>query len=75
VVVPGEDQVDAGLPEVAVEQQIRVRDDDGVRRRVRGHRSDMVMGFGMSARTVNLQLGIELADEIQLATAKWLVLR
>jgi len=34
----------------------------------------MVMGFGMSARTVNLQLGIELADEIQLATAKWLVL-
>jgi hypothetical protein len=29
----------------------------------------MVMGIGMSTRTVNLQLGIEFADEIQLATA------
>ena len=44
VVVPGQDQVDAGPLEVAVEQQIRVRDDDGVRRRVRGcDRIDMVM--------------------------------
>jgi len=34
----------------------------------------MVMGFGMSARTVNLLLGIEFADEIQMATAKWLIL-
>ena len=74
VVVPGEDQVDAGPPEVAVEQQIRVRDDDGVRRRVRGYRIDMVTGIGMSTRTVNVQLGIEFADEIQLATAKWLIL-
>ena len=68
VVVPGEDQVDAGPLEVAVEQQIRVRDDDGVRRRVRG----MVMGIGMGTRAVNVQLGVEFADEIQLATAKWL---
>jgi hypothetical protein len=27
----------------------------------------------MSTRTVNVQLGIEFADEIQLATAKWLI--
>ena len=36
VVVPGKDQVDAGPLEVAIEKQLRVRDDDGVRRRVRG---------------------------------------
>ena len=69
VVVLGKDQVDAGPLEVAVEQQMRVRDDDGVRRRVRGYRIDMVMGIGMSTRTVNVQLGVEFADEIQLATA------
>ena len=40
VVVPGKDQVDAGPLEVAVEQQLRVRDDDRVRRRVRGVRGN-----------------------------------
>jgi hypothetical protein len=34
----------------------------------------MVMGFGMNTRTVNVQLGFEFADEIQLATAKWLII-
>jgi hypothetical protein len=33
----------------------------------------MVMGIGMSTRIVDMQLGIEFADEIQLATAKWLI--
>ena len=36
VVVLGKDQVDAGPLEVAAEKQMRVRDDDGVRRSVRG---------------------------------------
>ena len=65
VVVPGEDQVDAGPLEVAVEQQIRVRDDDGARRRVRGYRIRMVMSIGMSTRTVNVQVGSEFADGTQ----------
>ena len=35
-------------------------------------RIGMVMGMGCT-RTVSVQLGIEFADEIQLATAKWLI--
>ncbi len=37
VVVLGQDQVDAGSLEIPVEQQMRIRDDNGVRRRVGGH--------------------------------------
>jgi hypothetical protein len=33
----------------------------------------MLRGIGMSTRTVKVQLSIEFADEIQLATAKWLI--
>ena len=71
VVVVGEDQIDAGPLEVSVEQQMRVGDDDGVRRNVRGSDSFdmMASACGMRTRTVNRQLGVKFADEIQWATA------
>ncbi len=68
VVVPGKDQVDAGPLEISVEKQLRVRDDDGVRRRVRsvpGNRLDMGMALGMQTRAVSRELGVEFARVIQ----------
>ena len=46
VVVLGQDQIDAGPLEVAVEQQMRIRDDNGVRRRMRDTRYRRAGGRG-----------------------------
>ena len=77
VVVLGKDQVDAGPLEVAVEQQMRVGNDDRIRRRmrrVRGNRLDVAMPMRMQARAVSGKLGVEFASVIQWATAKWLII-
>ena len=73
MVVFGKDQVNAGSLEIAVEKQLRVRNDNRARRNVRSLRSDaldMGMRMGMRPRIVNRQFGVEFADEIQCATAK-----
>ena len=73
MVVFGKDQIDAGPPEVTVEKQLRVGDDDRIRRRVRRMRSngfDMAMPIGMQAPTISGKLGVEFARVIQWATAK-----
>jgi hypothetical protein len=67
-VVFGNDQVDAGSLEISVEKQLRVRDDDGIRRSVRGVRRnglDMDLPTGMQARAVSRELGIKFAGVIQ----------
>jgi len=79
VVVLGEDQVDAGSMEISVEQQLRVRNDNGVRRRVScccdvDIRNGMGMGAkeigkGLRARAVSGETGDEFAGVIQRATA------
>jgi hypothetical protein len=67
----GKNQVDAGPLEVRAEQQMRVRNDDGVGRRVRRRMLDLHMG--MRSEAVRGQFGVEFANEIQWATAKWLI--
>jgi hypothetical protein len=74
VVVVGQDQVDAGSLELSAEQQLRVGDDDGIRRSVRGRAIDMRMHSGMRNRAINRQLGVEFANEIQWATQKRLII-
>jgi hypothetical protein len=68
----GKDQVDAGALEVGAEQQMRVRNDNGIGRRMRRRMLDMHMG--MRSEAVRRQTGVEFANEIQWATAKWLIL-
>ena len=73
MIVLGEDEVDAGPLEVASEKQVRVRDDNCIRRsvgRVLGKGLDMGMRTGMRPGTINRQIGVELANKIQCATAK-----
>jgi hypothetical protein len=73
VVVCGKDQVKAGSLEISVEKQLRVRNDNGIRRSVRGtrrNRLDMDVRIGMKAQAVGRQVGVEFANEIQSATAK-----
>ena len=68
VVVAGKDEVDAGPLEIAVEEQLRVRNDDGVRRRMRrmlGNRLDVGMPLGMQTRAVSRERGVEFAGVIQ----------
>jgi hypothetical protein len=67
----GKDQVDAGSFEVRAEQQMRVGNDNRVGRRMRGRMLDMHMG--MRSRAVS-GYGVEFANEIQCATAQWLIL-
>src|SRR5260370_37378436 len=67
-VVVGKDQVNAGSLEVAVEQKPRVRDDDRVRRRMRGVVSkslDVARAMGMQTRAVSRQPGVKFARVIQ----------
>jgi hypothetical protein len=68
--VPGKDEVDAGLLELAVEKQLRVRNDDGARRNVGSrHRSDMELRMRMRAQVVR-QLRVEFAGVIQMTPEK-----
>jgi hypothetical protein len=70
VVVPGQDQVDAGSLEISVEQQVRVRNEDRIYGRMRGDRIDVKVGIGMRTCAINGQFGIEFARVIQKTTAK-----
>jgi hypothetical protein len=70
VVVVGQDQVDAGSLELSAEQQLGVRDDNGIRRSVRRRAIDMCMHSGVRNRAINRQLGVEITNEIQWATKK-----
>ena len=73
VVVFGKDQVKAGSLEISVEKQLRVRNDNGIRRSVRGarrNRLDMDVRIGMRPRPSAGKSGVEFANEIQRATAK-----
>jgi hypothetical protein len=60
----GQNQVDAGSLEVSVEQQLRVGNDDRIRRRVRRMlRKSLKMGVPMAimARDISRKLGVEFA--------------
>ena len=68
VVVVGKDEIDAFTLEIAVEQQLRVRNDDRVGRRMRrvlGHRLDVGLPLGMQTGAVGRERGVEFARVIQ----------
>ena len=76
VVVPGKDQVDAGALEVAVEQQLRVRDNYRACRNMRGvvgKSLDVALPIGMQARAIDRQIGIEFAGVIQMGPRQKLI--
>ena len=55
--VAGENQVDAGTLEIAGEQQMRVRNDNGARRRMRQNAVDVDVPTQMSALAVRQHVG------------------
>ena len=68
VVALGKNEVDAGALEISVEQQLRIRNDNGVRRHVRGvlgNGLDVDVLMGMRPMSVNGNVGVELARVIQ----------
>ncbi len=66
-VVAGQDQVDAGALEVGVEQEMRVGNDDRIRRRM--HMAGIQMGeMGMTPRTFRGNRAVKFASVIQRAT-------
>ncbi len=68
VVVMGKDEVDAFTLEVAVEQQLRIGNNDGVggrMRRMLGHRLDVGLPLGMQTGAVGRERGVEFAGVIQ----------
>ena len=72
-VVLGKDQVDAGSREIAVEQKLRVGNQDRIRGGVRGQMIDVDIGGRMRARAVRRNRGVKFANVIQRGTAKWLI--
>jgi hypothetical protein len=67
LVIPGDDEVEAGPLEVAVEEKIGVLDDDRIRRRPGVHRLDLQLRLRVGSR--KRQAAIEFGKEIQAATA------
>ncbi|MEA2862546.1 MAG: hypothetical protein QOC84_502, partial [Bradyrhizobium sp.] len=69
----GKDQVDAGSLEIAVEEQLRVGDDDRTGRRVRRGRKecfDMTVAVGIQSHAVSRKPGVKFAGVIQMAPRK-----
>ena len=78
LLVVGKHEVDAGPLEISVEEQLRVRNDDGACgrvRRVRGNAFHMGMPIGMQARPVSSKLGVEFAGVVQRPHRKRLIFK
>ena len=74
LIVLGQDQVDARALEIAVEQQVRIRHQNGVGRRMAGHGIDVKVAVERRTYAVNRHLGVEFAGVIQKgATEKELI--
>src|SRR5262249_40214892 len=73
VVALADDEVGTGLLEVAGEQQLRVGNNDRIRRCLGSHRLDMRLRLRVSSR--ERQAAIEFGNEIQAATGKGLIFR
>ena len=74
--VAGQDQVDAGSFEIAVEQQMRVGDDNGVRRSMpplNGLDIGTRIRIQMRAQIISGRLGVEFTDEAQWGHHKRLI--
>ncbi len=71
----GDDEIDAAALEVASEEQMRVLDDNRVRRRLGRHRLDMRLRLGVVSHAIGRQSAIEFSDEIQRATANGLIFK
>ncbi len=65
VVVLGNNQVDAGSPKISIQKQIRVGDDNRIRRSVR--RRNDVMPMGMRTQAITGQLGVNGQLDIKFA--------
>ena len=64
------DQINAGPREFSAEKQMRVRDDDRIRRNVRSmKRLDVAVAVRMMAEAVNGNFGVKFARVIQGPTA------
>ena len=67
----GENEIESRALEITGEQQMRVRDDNGVRRRVRGSNGvDAGVPIGMRAETGIRQLRVKYAGVIQSDTVQ-----
>ena len=73
VIILADDEVGAGALEVAAEQQLRVVDDDRIRRCLGRHRIDMHLRFRVMTR--ERHAAIEFRNKIQVATGKELIFR
>jgi hypothetical protein len=63
--VLGKDQIDAGTLEFSVEKQVRIRNDNRVRRNVRGvNRLDVDGPIRMQPRALSRKLGVEFASKM-----------
>jgi len=73
-IVLGQDQVDAGTLEVRVEQELRIGNDDRVRRRMRMAGVKMDIGMGGAPMASRRNPAVEFASVIQRATTSgWLI--
>jgi hypothetical protein len=71
--VAGKNEVDTGTLELCAEQQLRVRDDNGVRRNVRGMNGlGKKVIAGLMAQRIK-DLGIKFAEVIHPAPPQWLI--
>ncbi len=72
MVVSGHDEIDARALEVAGEEQMRIRNDNSVGRRMARNGSDMDMRTGVSTLAVSRQVG-KFAGQAQNGTAAAMV--
>ena len=66
--VVGKDEIDAGTLEIAVEEQLRVGNDDRTcrrMRRMRGRRLEVAVSLLMQTRAVSSKIGVEFTGVIQ----------
>jgi hypothetical protein len=73
VVVLVQDEVEAGPLEIRMKQEMRVGNDNGVRRCMAVHGIDMKMGLRRPALAIRRNRGVKFASVIQWATAIGLI--